>query len=239
MPEEKKPIFQTLREIDLKEKHKKKGNLNYLPWATAWATVKTIYPDATYRTIRDYDDKRYHVEGNYAYVETEVTIENETLGETLAIMDMKNQPILAENITSTNVDKSLKRCLTKNLGLFGLDLNLWEGEELSDEAKEIKDQKEEEEKKARAALRAEIDKVVEYGNKLIEAGVDKKSLTNCVAKFNGGNGNPSSIKSIEDCSAVLAGLQATFDKSLTAEPTPAAATPATTSKTKSNKGVNT
>lgn len=229
MPEEKKSIFQTLRGIDLKEKHKKKGSLTYLPWATAWATVKSIYPDATYKTVRDYDDNRYHVEGNYAYVETEVTIENETLGETLAIMDMKNQPIPAKEVTSTNVDKSLKRCLTKNLGLFGLDLNLWEGEELSDEAKEIKEQKTEEEKKAKAALRAEIDKVVAYGNAVIAAGVDKKELTDCVAKYNDGNGNPSSIKTIDGCNAVLEGLKAAFDKRLTAKTSANA-------NTKSNKG---
>lgn len=85
--EENKNVFETLRAINLESKHKQKGKLTYLPWATAWATVKLAFPDANYETIKDENGNRYHVEGKTCYVETQVTIQGETISETLAIMD--------------------------------------------------------------------------------------------------------------------------------------------------------
>lgn len=224
MPEEKsteKTVFQTLRELDLTDKHKKKLSLTYLPWSEAWATVKTMYPSASYVIIKDDDGNRYHAEGNYAYVETSATIEGETISETLAIMDATNKPIPLDKITSTNVDKSIKRCLTKNFALFGLDLNLWSGEELSDEAKDLKEQQAEEEKKAKAALKIKIDMITSYGNQVIKAGVSKDDLIKKVAELNGGNPNPASVKSIEAADALIKGLEEAFGEAVKSHTEPA------------------
>ncbi len=204
--EENKNVFETLRAINLESKHKQKGKLTYLPWATAWATVKLAFPDANYETIKDENGNRYHVEGKTCYVETQVTIQGETISETLAIMDNANKAILANDVTSTNVDKSIKRCLTKNLGLFGLDLNLWEGEELSDEAKELKEQKAEADKKAKNELTKAIKEVVDLGNELIKSGVAKETMMEIIQKHNDGNGNPTALKTVKMCAAAKADL---------------------------------
>ena len=204
--EENKNVFETLRAINLESKHKQKGKLTYLPWDTSRATVKLAFPDANYDTIKDENGNRYHIEGKTCYVETQVTIQGETISETLAIMDNANKAILANDVTSTNVDKSIKRCLTKNLGLFGLDLNLWEGEELSDEAKELKEQKAEADKKAKNELTKAIKEVVDLGNELIKGGVAKEAMMEIIQKHNDGNGNPTALKTVKMCAAAKADL---------------------------------
>jgi hypothetical protein len=211
---QKTSVFNRLRGINLEEKHKEKRNLKYLPWATAWATVKSIYPDATHHIVKDEDGNRFHREGKFAYVETEVTIDGEKITESLAVMNNMNQSIPYEEITSMNVDKSIKRCLTKNLAMFGLDLNLWEGEELSDEAKELKQQQEEEEKKAKAELKKSVQEVVEYGNNLMKIGVTKEAMMEIIKKYNDGNGNPASIQSIEVCKTVKEELEKFVKKTI-------------------------
>ena len=47
---ENKNTFETLRNVNLKEKLKEKLGLKYLSWANAWDVIKSIYPDAV-RTI--------------------------------------------------------------------------------------------------------------------------------------------------------------------------------------------
>lgn len=204
---ERKSIFATLREIDLTNKHKEKNGLKYLPWASAWAAVKSVYPLAFYDIVKSPDGNLYSTDGKTCRVSTKVTIEGFTHPETLAVMDNRNNSIPLENITSTAVDKTIKRCLTKNLALFGLDLNLWAGEELSDEAKEIKNekQKEEEEEKAKekAALDENIQKIIKTGTLLLNQGVTKETISGVVSKHNEGNKNPSSITSLETCAVIL------------------------------------
>lgn len=207
MEKEDVTVFETLRAINLESKHKQKGKLTYLPWATAWATVKLAFPDANYETIKDENGNRYHVEGKTCYVETQVTIQGETISETLAIMDNANKAILANDVTSTNVDKSIKRCLTKTLALFGLDLNLWEGEELSDEARELKEKQEKEDKKAKAELSKAIKEVVDLGNELFKLGVTKEAVMEIIKKINDGNGNPASLKTVEACATAKTELE--------------------------------
>jgi hypothetical protein len=98
--------------------------------------------------------------------------------------------------------------------MFGLDLNLWEGEELSDEAKELKQQQEEEEKKAKAELKKSVQEVVEYGNDLMKKGVTKEAMMEVIKKYNDGNGNPASIQSIEVCKTVKEELEKLVKKTI-------------------------
>jgi hypothetical protein len=46
--------------------------------------------------------------------------------------------------------------------------------------------------------------VIDAGTKLIKNGMDKVKMMDIVAKNNFGNGNPSSIESIEACNQILA-----------------------------------
>lgn len=126
--------------------------------------VKTVYPQATY-TVKEFqkivpvtsvkvESKegkefetqfvpitcQYNTDGRTCYVETTVTITDgditETITESLPVLDFKNQAVSAEKVTSAEVNKAIKRCLVKNLALFGLGLNLWQKEEMSDLAAE-------------------------------------------------------------------------------------------------------
>lgn len=152
--EEKESIFSILRRRDMTDKHKEKNKLTYLPWANAWAEVKSLFPSAKWDPVKSPTGVLYWTDGRTCWVETTVTIDGETQNETLAVMDYKNMAIPLEKVTMVDVEKSIRRCLTKNLALFGLDLNLWVGEEISDEAAAEK----EEEEKARKAKEAEVAK---------------------------------------------------------------------------------
>ena len=137
-----KKVFETLNNVDVSEKVKTKNQLSYLPWAAAWAEVKSRYPDATFRIIPqimdEYGNTRFwHDDGHYGWVMVEVTICGLSLTEPLPILDHRNQPIKAEEITSFAANKSFKRCLTKCLALHGIGLYVFMGEDLPDVAAEV------------------------------------------------------------------------------------------------------
>ena len=110
MAEVKNSVFNTLYKIDLGEKTKEKNGLTYLSWASAWAAVKTIYPDATYKIypqkMDDLGNTRFwHDDGKTGWVEVGVTINGIEQIEILAIMDFKNKSIAADSITSVDANK--------------------------------------------------------------------------------------------------------------------------------------
>lgn len=140
-------IFSILNNVDVSNKIKEKGGLSYLSWSSAWSEVKKKYPEATYeikpQVIDEGGNTRFwHDDGKTGWVEVSVTIGGITHTEVLAIMDFKNKSIPAENITSVDANKSLKRCLVKALAMHGLGLYIYEGEDLPEEASktiELKD----------------------------------------------------------------------------------------------------
>ena len=198
-------VFATLSAIDITDKLKKKQNLSYLPWSSAWAIIKSHYPDATYRPVPDANGCLYHTDGKTCWVETSLTIAGETQNEQLAVMDHRNASIPADTVQSTNYMKSIKRCLVKNAALFGLGLSLWNGEELSDEAKATRKRKQQEdaeaEKKEKAALSAENAKIIELAKQKIDAGVDKDTVYAIVQQYSNGKKNPNAIQSLVDSRA--------------------------------------
>ena len=152
--EKTKSTFDVLSSINVNDKVEKKSNLTYLSWAWAWAEVKKACPDASYKIIYDkYVNKPYFYDENLGYmVMTEVTIEGETLEMWLPVMDgankaMMNKPYTykgnawvngkkvevdktVEAATMFDINKTLMRCLTKNLAMFGLGLYIYAGEDL-------------------------------------------------------------------------------------------------------------
>lgn len=139
-----KSVFQTLNEYDISEHLKKKDKIIYLPWSKAWMILKTLYPDSQVEVIEnagfDSDDVvRYFTDGKTAWVKVAITIKGHTETESLAIMDFRNKSIPVANITSADVEKSIKRCMVKCAALHGLGLSLWTGEELSSAAREKKE----------------------------------------------------------------------------------------------------
>lgn len=135
-------VFETLNAIDVSCKTKEKNKLKYLPWSSAWAEVKKRFPDATFKVypqiMDEYGNTRYwHDDGKSGWVKVGVTIGDNELTETLAIMDYKNTTIPAEKITSVDANKSLKRCFVKAIALHGLGLYVYEGEDLPEDTTKI------------------------------------------------------------------------------------------------------
>jgi len=144
--EKTKSTFDLLSAINVNDKVEKKSNLTYLSWAWAWAEVKKACPDATYQIKGDpTTQKPYFYDENLGYmVMTEVTIEEETLEMWLPVMDGANKAMMSKSYTYAtrygdktveaatmfDINKTLMRCLTKNLAMFGMGLYIYAGEDL-------------------------------------------------------------------------------------------------------------
>ncbi|MCT3056479.1 DUF1071 domain-containing protein [Leuconostoc citreum] len=146
---EEKPVFKVLNEIDVSAHvDEKKGGyttLKYLSWSWAWATLKKEYPDATYEIEKFENNLPYVYDENTGYmVFTNVTINGITHEMWLPVMDganqaMKNKPYSYKTkkgdkqvaaATMFDVNKTVMRCLVKNLAMFGLGLYIYSGEDL-------------------------------------------------------------------------------------------------------------
>jgi hypothetical protein len=141
-----KTTYEKLSSINVNDKVEKKNGLTYLSWAWAWAEVKKACPDATYQVIADKEtNKPYFYDENLGYlVMTEVTIEGETLEMWLPVMDGANKSMMAksytyqtrygektvEAATMFDINKTLMRCLVKNLAMFGMGIYIYAGEDL-------------------------------------------------------------------------------------------------------------
>ena len=146
MSEKQKSVFETLSAINVNDKAEKKNGLTYLSWAWAWGEVKKIYPDATYQVLRDpTTSKPYFFDDSLGYmVMTIVTIQGQTLEMWLPVMDGANKAMRkvsysyatrygnkeVEAATMFDINKTLMRCLTKNLAMFGLGHYIFAGEDL-------------------------------------------------------------------------------------------------------------
>ena len=124
--------FEEIYSINVNDKTEKKGQLTYLSWA--WAEFKKKYPNATYAV--DKFDGTYCT-GNEKLgwmVRTEVFADDLQYEMWLPIMDMRNNAILSPKMTDVN--KTIMRCLTKNLSMFGLGLYLYAGEDMPEDMTE-------------------------------------------------------------------------------------------------------
>jgi|TARA_R110000824_G_scaffold80945_1_gene203329 hypothetical protein len=130
-----KSTWDTLSAIDVNDHTEKKGNLTYLSWAWAWGIVKSNYPSATYHIYRNpHTNQQWDYQEGVGYMcSTSVTIEKETLEMWLPVMDFRNKSMV-NNATTFDINKTLMRCLTKNLAMFGLGHYIYAGEDLPEES---------------------------------------------------------------------------------------------------------
>ena len=142
-------VFETLNAINVNDKTEIKDNgytkLTYLSWAWAWAEVKKAFPDAHYEVKKFENNLPYVYDEKTGYmVFTSVTIADITHEMWLPVMDGNNKPMKSEPYEYTtkygdktvdaatmfDINKTIMRCLTKNLGMFGLGLYIYAGEDL-------------------------------------------------------------------------------------------------------------
>lgn len=140
--ENNKSVFEVLNAIDCNEHVEKKNGLSYLSWAWAWQIVKKNYPDSFYTIYENASGLFYHTDGNTCWVKTGVTINGLEHIEYLPVMDFKNKSIPLNAVTSFDVNKAIQRSLTKAVARHGLGLYIYAGEDLPEEAKMQKAEKE-------------------------------------------------------------------------------------------------
>lgn len=144
-----KNTFKELYELNVNKFVEKKNtgsiSLSYLSWTYAWKEIKSRFPDAQYEIVKFENGLPYCYDEKTGYmVYTKVTIEGITHEMWLPVMDSHNAAMLSEpytvktkyssytvnKCTMFDVNKTIMRCLTKNLAMFGLGLYIYAGEDL-------------------------------------------------------------------------------------------------------------
>ena len=153
MSKTEKSVFETLSAINVNDKVEQKNGLTYLSWAWAWAEVKKNYPSATYKVVKDEASNMPFVwDSHMGYMcSTEVTIKGETLEMWLPVMDGANKAMKLQSYEYTtrygkksvqgatmfDINKTIMRCLVKNLAMFGLGHYIYAGEDIPQDDKSV------------------------------------------------------------------------------------------------------
>jgi hypothetical protein len=132
-------VFEVLSAINVNEHLEKKEGMSYLSFPWAWSIVKKIYPDAKYKVIGKEEDADLG-----CMVHTCVTIQDETIDMWLPVMDGKHKamkrteysyttkygPKTVEAYNMHDINRTIMRCLVKNIAMFGLGIYVYAGEDL-------------------------------------------------------------------------------------------------------------
>lgn len=204
-------LFDKLSKINVNEHTENKNGLTYLSWVWGWSKIKEQCPDANYEIEKFENNLPYTYDENTGYmVFTKVTIENQTYEMWLPVMDGNNKAMLNHSYTYLvkvykdgqftgeykekqvepasmfDINKTIMRCLVKNIAMFGLGIYIYAGEDLP-EGYEIS--KEEAEKiilsfgKYAGKTLKEINEIdVGYLKWAIGAEQTKQSLKDAIAK---------------------------------------------------------
>lgn len=197
--ENKKSLFETLGAINCNGHTENKSGLTYLSWAWAWTEFRKICPNATYEVYKDEHNNPFIKTSEGYMVFTKVTPGapwNEgTLEMWLPVMDSNNEAmqdhdrevktkyktITVKAADMFDINKTIMRCLTKNVAMFGLGFYIYAGEDLPEGEEEPK--KEEKPQKPETnpndpptthtiavakSLNIELDKVAAYYSKTVE-----------------------------------------------------------------------
>ena len=146
-------MFDALSSIDLSNLVEKRENLTYLSWANCFSVLKQVYPDATYRVVKNSKNGLPYFEDPETglMVFTELTVDGITTECFLPVMDnrnkaMKLQPYtyqawdnykkqyVDKTVNAANmfdVNKTIWRCLVKNVAIAtGIGLYIFQGEDV-------------------------------------------------------------------------------------------------------------
>lgn len=144
-------FFKKLYSTDVSAYKEEKNGLSYLSWANAWAEFKKVYPNCFYEIMKDENGICYFGDDDVGYMVYTKVFANGLVHEMwLPVLDganksMKKKPYTyqtkngektVEAMTMFDVNKTLMRCLTKNLAMFGLGLYIYAGEDLPEDLNE-------------------------------------------------------------------------------------------------------
>lgn len=215
-------IVDVLSRVDtsniIKKKSTGRASLSYLSWAKAWEIILKHFPGAQ-NDVMLFDGKPYlNLEPAGFFVVTYITINGVTRYMWLPVMDETNDAVHAtptkvelryadregnkeRTIKALNVimlNKTIMRCLVKNAAMFGLGLNLYNGEDLPDAVREERERNTVEERK----LAVMKDRVVKLGKLKCEH--HRKEVNEIMMKYNNGSANPADIEDVGTCETIIA-----------------------------------
>jgi len=146
--------FEELSKINVNEYTEDKNGLTYLSWTWAWSEIKKRCQDAKYEIKKFENNLPYVYDENTGYmVFTEMTIDNLTYEMWLPVMDGNNKSMLNHEYTYKvkeyqdgrftgnyvektvapatmfDINKTIMRCLVKNIAMFGLGIYIYAGED--------------------------------------------------------------------------------------------------------------
>ena len=148
-------MFNALSNLDLSDKCEKRESLIYVSWSNAWSEFKSAYPSATYQILKNENGLPYFSDPNLGImVFTEVTVDDITHQMWLPVMDSKNKAMkltpynyqvwdnykkayvekTVQAASMFDINKTLMRCLVKNLAMFGLGLYIFQGDDLPEKS---------------------------------------------------------------------------------------------------------
>jgi hypothetical protein len=124
--------FTQLYSIDVSEHVEQKEGLGYLSWAKALHLLLSVYPSATWETVRFQSEKGVELpflrtEVGY-FVEVAVTVEGIRRSQLHPVLDEWFAPIMQP--TSFDINTSIQRALVKAIALHGLGLHVYLGEQV-------------------------------------------------------------------------------------------------------------
>jgi hypothetical protein len=151
---EQEDLFRKFIQLNVNDHTDMKNNLTYLSWAWAWQEFLKICPEATYeikkftnpitgKTTTYLEDDDFGI-----MVFTSITARGVTREMWLPVMDNSNKAMKREPYTYTvgkganafeksveavsmfDINKTIMRCLTKNIAMFGVGLYIYAGEDL-------------------------------------------------------------------------------------------------------------
>ena len=106
-------------------------DLSYLSWSYAWEQLIKVFPTASYEIERFGDNHVPFLCTDEGYmVFTKITIEGHTREMWLPVMNHSNQAVKRGQCDMMAINKTIMRCLVKNIAMFGLGLNVYQGEDL-------------------------------------------------------------------------------------------------------------
>lgn len=146
MTAKKESVWGVLSNIDCSEHTEEKNGLTYLSWAWAYKILKDNYPETkvtkhwfdyggpTNETVPAHRLPYAMDRNGWAYVMVTININGEDATETMPVLNYSNKPVQKPNAFEVNT--ALQRTLAKAAALHGLAINLYTGEDLSQDASE-------------------------------------------------------------------------------------------------------
>lgn len=151
---EQEDLFKKAIQLNVNDHTDLKNNLTYLSWAWAWQEFLKICPEATYE-IKKFTNPITGKTTTYLedeelgfMVYTSITARGVTREMWLPVMDGANKAMKrqayeytvgkgdkqytkqVEAVSMFDVNKTIMRCLTKNIAMFGVGLYIYAGEDL-------------------------------------------------------------------------------------------------------------